>query len=131
MSKQERMSVEASRCLSAMKRNPRRKNKYGVAPKAERTYNKIVFASKKEMLRFIDLERLQKAGEIFGLKRQVRFPLEVNEQKVCDYVCDFVYCSRTDPHIMIVEDVKGKILPSFRIKEKLFHALKGFKIKIT
>lgn len=52
-----------------------RSNKFGVSPKAQRTLDGIVFHSKGEMERWAELKLLAKAGEIAGLERQVKFPL--------------------------------------------------------
>ena len=81
----------------------------------------IRFASKKEMYRYNELQLLVKAGEIGDLKLQVKYPLVVNDIKICDYIADFTY---TDYRTMktIVEDVKGKRIQPYPIKCKLMKA---------
>ena len=79
------------------------------------------FDSKKEAERYDALMLLQKAGEIRGLKLQVRYCLqeayttfEGDKVKSIDYIADFVYERRTAPDsygqrywLPVVEDVKG------------------------
>ena len=49
--------------------------RYKVAPKAERTWNGIVFHSKEEMDHHIQFDALLRAGKILKLERQVPYPL--------------------------------------------------------
>lgn len=82
----------------------------------------LKFDSRKEFRRWSDLCLLERTGEIQELDRQVRFRLEVNGQKIADYVADFTY--RKDGKL-VVEDVKSEAtakLPVFRIKAKLMKA---------
>lgn len=62
--------------------------------------------SKKEYNRWLVLCDMQKAGEISGLARQVRFPLHVNGIQVATYIADSVYY-RTETGELVVEDVKS------------------------
>jgi len=70
------------------------------SPKVERTYQGILFASKTEMKRYIDLVALQFAGHIRNLKRQVNFkfilpngvPVRIgNRKQVAHFTLDFQY----------------------------------------
>lgn len=88
-----------------------RSNKYGVAPKAERTLDGIVFDSKGEMGRWAVLLLLQKSGEISCLSRQAHYSLEVNGIHICNYIADFRYLSKTGE--LIVEDWKGVKTPAY------------------
>lgn len=54
-------------------------------------------------------------------ERQVRFPLVVNDQKICDYVCDFLV-HYADGRKELVE-VKGYWTPEAKLKLKLFKAV--------
>ena len=73
--------------------------------KAQKTKRgKLTFDSKKEAERYDALMLLQKAGEIRGLKLQVRYCLqeayttvEGDKVKSVDYIADFVYEGRTAP----------------------------------
>ena len=96
--------------------------KYGVASKERRTLDGIVFDSRFEMLRWIELQLLERAGEITHLRRQPAFPIVVNGVKVCTYEADFAYCEDGSE---VIEDVKGVATPVFRIKAKLMRAVWG------
>lgn len=115
-----------------------RQGKYGVASKLERTSREgIVFDSKGELARWEELRLLERAGEIFELRRQVKYPLVVNGVSLGSYEADFVYCVPIllhppgSPTMMVVEDFKGVRTPVYRLKAKLVLALYGIKIHET
>jgi hypothetical protein len=88
----------------------------------------IAFASKKEARRYGELKLLERAGQITGLKVHPAFPLDVNGHPVCRYVGDFAYVRGG---VEVVEDVKSPITrkhPVYRLKAKLFEALRGFPV---
>ena len=118
--------------------------------KAQKTKRgKLTFDSKKEAERYDALMLLQKAGEIRGLKLQVRYCLqeayttfEGDKVKSIEYIADFVYERRTAPDscgqrywLPVVEDVKGYKDTSsaayrvFYMKAKLFRSRYGFAIR--
>ncbi len=121
-----------------------RYGKYGVASKAERTSREgIVFDSKGELARWEELRLLERAGEISGLRRQIKYPLVVNGVDLGSYVADFVYVRMapfqwpkgllvpSDAHSLptvVVEDFKGVRTPAYRLKKKLMLALHGIEI---
>lgn len=77
----------------------------------------IRFASTLEGRRYSQLKILEKAGKIWGLCLQVKFPLMVGFDKIGDYVADFVYqCNERE--CTIIEDAKGKPTAMFRWKAK-------------
>lgn len=86
----------------------------------------VVFDSKKEAGRWQELVLLERAGEISNLARQIKFPLEVNGEHICNYFADFCY-DDSDGNV-IVEDVKGVRTKEYRVKAKLMKAL--YKIAI-
>ena len=92
----------------------------------------IVFASKKEARRYQELRLLEKAGKIYGLELQPKFPIRVmgsksNEKPVCTYIADFRY--RAGPTgILTIEDVKGIKTPVYRLKKKLVEDLYGITV---
>ena len=110
---------------------------------------KLTSDSTKEAERYDALMLLQKAGEIRGLKLQVRYCLQEayttfdgDKVKSIDYIADFVYERRTaaDSYgqrywLPVVEDVKGYKDPSsaayrvFSMKAKLFRSRYGFSIR--
>ena len=113
------------------------KNKFN-ARKIKR--NGVVFDSRAEMRRWCELQKMEKAGEITNLRRQVKFVLIPNQYKVfndgvvyereCSYIADFVYekDGRTE-----VEDVKGNTkgisYQYFVIKRKLMLERYGIAVK--
>jgi len=87
------------------------------------------YASKKEARRAQELHLLEKAGEIFFLRQQVKFELLPKQEgeRAVHYVADFVYSvpqART-----IVEDVKGIKTRDYIIKRKLMLYVHGIRIK--
>ena len=99
----------------------KKKNKYG-AVKTE--VDGIVFDSKKEAERYIELKKMEANGEINHLERQRKYVLqeafELNGKKFRPiiYISDFEYNDSNNIHH--TEDVKGKVLPVFKLKAKLF-----------
>jgi hypothetical protein len=96
-----------------------------------------VFDSKKEFIRWRELQLLQRAGEIHGLQRQVSYLLigaqrdpDSNKllERECRYVADFVYLQNGET---IVEDVKSKATrtPEYIIKRKLLLREYGLRIR--
>lgn len=103
------------------------------------------FDSIKEARRFAELKMLEKAGEISGLERQVKFvlipaqrePDDVGPrggvirgkllERECAYIADFTY--RDAEGRQIVEDTKGVRTPEYIIKRKLMLWIHGIRIK--
>ena len=94
-------------------------NKYHVSPKNERTVDGITFASKAEMLCYLELKQLQKRGLITALILQPRFLLvpKTKNKRAVYYVADFQYIQDGKT---IVEDVKGVKTEVYKIKIKMF-----------
>jgi hypothetical protein len=88
----------------------------------------IAFDSQREADRWGELKLMQEAGLIQDLRRQVRFPIVVNEQKICVYVADFVY--ERDGKT-IVEDAKGYRTRVYQLKRALMKACHGLEIRET
>ncbi len=93
------------------------------------TYNGIKFDSQGERDRYKVLELREKAGDIFGLECQVKYPIVINGVKVCNYIADFTYLDQEGK--LIVEDFKGVITGLFTLKKKLMKAVNGIDILIT
>lgn len=102
-----------------------RRSKYG---NRKVTVDGLLFDSKGEASRWLELCLLEKAKEISGLKRQVRYSLYSNDMHICDYVADFEYSQNG---AIITEDFKGVVTDLFKLKAKLFEAQEGRKVKIT
>lgn len=84
------------------------------------------FPSTAEAVRYLQLKDLTEAGLIEGLEVQPRYPLNVNGRLVCTYIADFRYDVVDDRGSVlrtVVEDVKGMIMPVYRLKRKLLEAV--------
>jgi hypothetical protein len=105
----------------------------------------MVFDSKKEYLRFMELSLLEKAGKIQNLKRQVEYMLipaqfgmvldpktgrqkRVCLERACHYKADFTY---TENGKFVCEDTKGFRTPDYKIKRKLMLQLFDIRIRET
>lgn len=93
-----------------------------------KTIDGIEHDSKKEASRWMELQMLQRAGEISCLQRQVPFELIPKQEgeRACIYKADFVYKDKNGK--TIVEDAKGVRTDVYKIKKKLM--LWVHKIKI-
>lgn len=80
------------------------------------------FDSKLEATRYQELRLLEKAGKIWDLHLQVKFPIIVDEIKICTYIADFVYY-KDKKCCPVIEDAKGRRLSTFNLKWKLMKAL--------
>lgn len=103
-----------------------RYNKFNVAPKEERTYNDIVFSSKMEMKRYMQLMDLLLAGHIDNLLLQVPFETIPKSEwsKAEKYVADFVYYD-VEKKKNVIEDVKGYRTRLFNKKWKIMQKRYG------
>ena len=125
-----------------------KKSKYG-AKKVTRDGE--VFDSLREYRRFCELSRLEEAGEITELKRQVAFPLiPTQREETCEvytrgknkglpkpgrvlekevnYIADFVYTEASTGEV-IVEDVKGFKTKDYILKRKMMLYFHNIRIK--
>lgn len=108
-------------------------NKYG-AKKV--TIDGIKFDSKDESIYYLVNFYKQKEG--ISMEMQVPFILQDKFRRDIDgklireikYIADFVFYDSTRTILKVV-DVKGMILPEFRIKAKLFEARYGMPITIA
>lgn len=106
----------------------RKYNKYRVSDPKDRTTDGIVFDSKKEMVRYLNLKLLERAGEIKNLELQKKFDVNINGHKVFTYHADFTY---SEGGQLVIEDVKGVKTPLYRLKAKCIFAAYGIKIRET
>lgn len=95
------------------------------------------FDSATEYQRWVYLKCLEAEGTIKNLVRQVPYtliPTLYKDGKVlyreCKYLSDMEYdVVATGEHI--VEDVKGMILPVFRLKQKLMYHVFGVEVRVV
>lgn len=86
------------------------------------------FDSKHEAERWsINLIR-EKAGQISGLKRQVKIPLTVNRTHCGYLIVDFAYIENG---VTVYEDAKGFKTPLYRLKKRLVKAIHRIEILET
>ena len=95
--------------------------------------NGIRFDSVKEARRYVDLNLLQRAGQIQDLQIQVPFILIPKQKdskgrviREVKYIADFVYIEKGRK---IVEDVKGYRTKEYQIKKKLMKYFHNIEIK--
>lgn len=96
----------------------RRRHKYGVSPKEQRTYRGRVYASKAEMRRAVELESLRSAGVVRVVVDQ---PRVVFGDTGVDYRPDFLVVG-TDGSVWY-EDVKGVETQDFKTKARLWASM--------
>ncbi len=109
-----------------------RNGKYGVSSAEDRTFEGIIFHSRREMEAYRGFRILEKAGKIAKLERQVAFPLLaarleavphgslVDAVPVAKYLADFVV-TELDGTKRIYE-TKGVATAVYKLKKKLFEA---------
>ena len=99
--------------------------------------NGVLFDSRHEAHRWIELQYMQRAGMIHDLQRQVSFELipAIREgkkvvQRAVVYVADFVYLGHNGAGWeKVVEDAKGVRTDVYKIKKKLMRWRHGIEIK--
>ncbi len=101
-----------------------KRSKYG---NKKTVVGNIVFDSKKESERFLELSMLQKAGIIKNLERQKRFEIvpKTETERAAYYIADFVYLD-VESGKLICEDVKSDATrrdKTYILKRKLFKYL--------
>lgn len=92
----------------------------------------VLFHSKKEAHRYLELKAMQAGGLIRDLELQPPYDLIVNDVKVCRYIADFRYFDMSTEQL-IVEDVKGPagMTKEYAIKKRLMLACLGVEVKET
>jgi len=110
-------------------------SKYRTSPPEERTYEGILFHSKKEMLRYQQLTTLVENGKIGLLELQPKFGwtttyshADRSMSKQHHYRADFQYvdCETGD---CVIEDVKGYKTAEYKRKKKIVEHLYKIQIK--
>lgn len=127
------MKIKTARIISTY--DPKRNgNKYG---NKKTEIDGILFDSKKEASRWIDLKFLLQAGEIRNLQRQVRFEILPADppryKRPLVYVADFVYEERAaGSWRRVVEDVKSEATKEnkvYKMKKRLLWQQEGIEIR--
>jgi len=90
----------------------------------------IWFDSKREGEYYKKLKILETHYEIYDLKCQVPFVIEINGKKICTYKADFTYYITNDKKKeLCVDDVKGMRTPVYNLKKKLMDAVLNIQIQ--
>jgi hypothetical protein len=92
-----------------------------------------MFDSQKEYNEYIKLILLQRAGEIHGLERQIRYELIEKNEKFgnCQYIADMRYRDKNgDVHVVDVKGYKkGAAYELYKVKRKLMFSKFGIFIE--
>lgn len=118
--------MKASEYQSFFAKKPAKKGRFPRSPKSARTMGGIVFDSKREMLRWIELQRLEQAGEIHELQRQPSYPITINGYHFCKFTPDFRYIDRHGR--VAIEDVKStgtRKDAAYRLRKRAFELTYG------
>ena len=118
----ERMTAAAFKA-----KKPTKRSKYGAK---KIIVDGIKFDSKNEAARWAELNRLQDAGDIAQLERQVRIPLWGQQGPIMTksgkrqavYIADFRYIDWTKDGVLVIEDSKGMETPEFSLKKAILNA---------
>ena len=105
-------------------------NRFKVSPVEERTLGGIVFASKKEMKRYAELQLLQRAGEVQDLELQPAFRVSINDEHYCTYTADFAY---TEKGQRVIEELKSTGTAkdaAYKLRKKAAELFYGIKVKV-
>jgi hypothetical protein len=107
------------------------RNKYG----AKKTQvGEVTFDSKKEAQRFMELQLLERAGEITDLRRQVKIdlmgqhrPLHTRTGRKMKYTADFAY---VEDGVEVIEECKGHWTRDFEVRYAVAIAM-GLNLRVT
>jgi hypothetical protein len=119
--------VERMTAAAFKAKKPAKRSKYN-AKRVE--VDGIMFDSKSEAARWVELNRLQDAGEIAQLERQVKIPLwgrygpimTKSGKQQAVYVADFRYIDWSKNGVVVIEDRKGMETPEFSLKNAILAA---------
>lgn len=127
--------------LLAMRANPRQKQrrKYANVPT---DVDGVHFDSRAEARRWLDLQHLERAGEVRNIERQVRYVLVPSQRRPSGgverekaYVADFRYERRMRDDgaswVTVVEDVKGAEPAVWSLKRALMLHVHGVEVQVV
>ena len=97
----------------------RRRSKFGAV---KHVVDGVTYHSKKEAAQAEKLSLRKASGEVISWDRQVRLLFVINEVRIAMYIMDFVVY-RADGVVELIE-VKGMMLPDWKIKWRLLEAFK-------
>jgi hypothetical protein len=106
--------------------------RYKVSPKKDRTINGILFDSKTEAMRYVELGLMEKAKEIHHLELQPQYKVYINQQLFCTYTADFRYFDNRIGE-WVIEDVKSRgtmLDTAFKLRKKAAELYHGVSITL-
>lgn len=124
--------------LLAWRDNPRQKQRRKYANQPTDLAG-MHFDSRAEARRWIDLQTLERAGEVRNIERQVRYVLVPRQQRPSGgverekaYIADFRYERRArDQWVSVVEDVKGAEPAVWALKRALMLHVHGVEVQVV
>lgn len=105
------------------------KGRFPRSAKEARTWEGIVFDSKREMIRWQKLRFKEIAGLIFDLKRKISYPVEINGQYYTKYTPDAEY--QTAEGRLVYEDTKSSGTrkdAAYRLRKRAFEIYYGVEV---
>jgi len=87
------------------------------------------FPSQAEGRRYQELRLMEKAGEISELEVHPRYPITINNQKVCIVELDFAYLDQAAQRHYV--DCKGMDTALSKLKRKLIFAVHAITVEIV
>ncbi len=125
--------LKAAKAFNAVTRKAlfKVRNKYG---NKKQTADGYTFDSKAELLRYDELQLLEKCARIHDLKVHPELIVTVSGPTVkhipvCKVILDFSYYDGPSDQV-VFEDVKGRDNPLSRLKRKLVEAQYGIKVQL-
>ena len=87
------------------------------------TIDNIRFHSSGEGKRYLALRLLERAGEIYNLELQPKYPLIVNGIKCGSYIGDFRYMDMRNGCVVLEDWKGGPSTPVYRLKKRIVEAI--------
>lgn len=82
------------------------RNRFAVAPAADRTVDGIVFDSKREAIRYAILKIKRRAGLITDIETQPSWVIDIGGKHFCRYTADFRYFD-VEQNRIVIEEIKS------------------------
>ena len=91
-------------------------------------YNGFTYDSKREAEYAMKLDKLIETGEVLSYEKQVRYDIHVKDKYIAFYKADFVVKYKDGREEVV--DIKGLVLPIFKLKKKLVEVIHGIEILV-
>jgi hypothetical protein len=107
-----------------------KRGRYPRVPKERRIYNGIQFDSLAEMRRYIDLDRLQMAGEISGLEPHPQYEARIAGELFCRCTLDNRYVKNGETIIEEIKSTGTRREKDYRLRIKAIELYNGIRVRI-